>query len=51
MPNYTIEMVFLRKVNYIVKLWDKAVLIGGKTALAKAEHKIKSALTQDVFGH
>ena len=39
-----------KKVNDIVKSYGtKAVLIGGKTALAKAEHKIKSALTQDVF--
>ena len=50
MPNYTIGTDAYEKVNDIVKSYGtKAVLIGGKTALAKAEHKIKSALTQDVF--
>ncbi len=50
LPNYTIGTDAYEKVNDIVKSYGtKAVLIGGKTALAKAEHKIKSALTQDVF--
>lgn len=50
LPNYTIGTDAYEKVNDIVKSYGtKAVLIGGKTALAKAEHKIKTALTQDVF--
>jgi glycerol dehydrogenase-like iron-containing ADH family enzyme len=49
LPNYTIGTNAYAKINEIVKEYGtKAVLIGGKTALAKAEDKIKAALTQEV---
>lgn len=49
LPNYTIGTDAYEKVNDIVKAYGtKAVLIGGKTALSKAEDKIRKALAQEV---
>lgn len=49
MPNYTIGADAYEKVNDIVKPYGtNAVIIGGKTALEKAEDKIKAALTSAV---
>ncbi|HFO0551640.1 TPA: glycerol dehydrogenase, partial [Enterococcus faecium] len=42
LPNYTIGTDAYEKANGIVKEYGKkVVLIGGKTALSKAENKIK----------
>lgn len=49
LPNYTIGTDAYEKANGIVKEYGKkVVLIGGKTALSKAENKIKAALTQEI---
>ncbi|HAP9935012.1 TPA: glycerol dehydrogenase, partial [Enterococcus faecium] len=49
LPNYTIGTDAYEKANGIVKEYGtKVVLIGGKTALSKAENKIKVALTQEI---
>ncbi len=49
LPSYTIGADAYLKVNEIVKEYGtKAVMIGGKTALSKAEDKIKAALTNEV---
>lgn len=43
LPNYTIGTDAYEKANGIVKEYGtKVVLIGGKTALSKAENKIKA---------
>lgn len=49
LPNYTIGADAYSAINDIVKSYGtKAVMIGGKTALEKAETKIKAALTKEV---
>ncbi|MBO1123468.1 iron-containing alcohol dehydrogenase family protein [Enterococcus entomosocium] len=49
LPNYTIGADAYEKVNDIVKPYGtNAVIIGGKTALEKAEDKIKAGLTSAV---
>lgn len=49
LPSYTIGADAYSAINEIVKSYGtKAVMIGGKTALEKAEDKIKAALTQEV---
>lgn len=49
LPSYTIGEDAYLKVTEIVKAYgEKIVIIGGKTALLKAENKIKSTLTDEV---
>lgn len=49
LPNYTIGVDAYEQITDIVKEYgSKAVIIGGETALEKAETKIKEALSQEI---